>query len=76
MKKRPAVMLGGLLIAVSGAAAFAMVSLRTQEASAVSDPRNRAYFSLGCLWGMLIPLVILLAALVWVILFFFQPGWD
>src|SRR5438477_10407893 len=40
MKKRPAVVLGGLLIAVAGAAAFAMVSLRTQEASAVSDPRQ------------------------------------
>src|SRR4051794_14155892 len=42
MKKRPAVVLGGLLIAVSGAAAFAAVSLRTQEASAVSDPRQKA----------------------------------
>jgi RND family efflux transporter MFP subunit len=42
MKKRPAVVLGGLLIAVSGAAAFAAVSLRTQEASAVSDPRQEA----------------------------------
>ena len=42
MKKRPAVVLGGLLIAVSGAAAFATVSLRTQEASAVSDPRQEA----------------------------------
>src|SRR5437660_3230771 len=42
MKKLPAVVLGGLLIAVSGAAAFAMVSLRTQEASAVSDPRQEA----------------------------------
>jgi RND family efflux transporter MFP subunit len=40
MKRRPAVVLGGLLIAVSGAAAFAAVSLRTQEASAVSDPRQ------------------------------------
>ena len=39
MKKRPAVVLGGLLIAVSGAAALATVSMRTQEASAVSDPR-------------------------------------
>src|SRR6266705_3107963 len=35
MKKRPAVVLGGLLIAVSGAAAFAMVSLRRQEAPIV-----------------------------------------
>src|SRR5258708_3594886 len=42
MKRRPAVVLGGLLIAVSGAAAFAAVSLRTQEASAVSDPRQEA----------------------------------
>src|SRR5437660_230171 len=42
MKKRLAVVLGGLLIAVSGAAAFAMVSLRTREASAVSDPRREA----------------------------------
>src|SRR3954464_12188596 len=40
MKRQPAVVLGGLLIAVSGAAAFAIVSLRTQEASAVSDPRQ------------------------------------
>jgi RND family efflux transporter MFP subunit len=42
MKKRSAVVLGGILIAVSGAAAFAMVSLRTQEASAVMDPRQEA----------------------------------
>jgi RND family efflux transporter MFP subunit len=42
MKRRPVVVLGGLLIAVSGAAAFAAVSLRTQEASAVSDPRQEA----------------------------------
>ena len=42
MKKRPAVVLGGLLIAVSGAAAFATLSMRTQEASAVSDPRQEA----------------------------------
>src|SRR5205814_8885089 len=42
MKMRPAVVLGGLLIAVSGAAAFAMVSLRTEEASAVSDPTQDA----------------------------------
>ena len=40
MKMRPAVVLGGLLIAVSGAAALATVSMRTQEASAVSDPRQ------------------------------------
>lgn len=40
MKKRPIFVLGGLLIAVSGVAAFAMVALRTQDASAVSDPRQ------------------------------------
>jgi RND family efflux transporter MFP subunit len=39
MKKRPAVVLGSLLIAV-GAAAFATLSIRTQAASAVSDPRQ------------------------------------
>src|SRR5215212_3441447 len=42
MKKRPAVVLGGLLIAISGAAALAAVSMRTQGASAVSDPRQEA----------------------------------
>ena len=42
MKKRRAVVLGGLLIAMSGAAALAAVSMRTQEASAVSDPRQEA----------------------------------
>jgi len=35
-----AVMLGGLLIAVSGAATFATLSLRAHEAAAVSDPRQ------------------------------------
>jgi RND family efflux transporter MFP subunit len=39
MKKRRALVLGGLVIAVSGAAAFVTLSMRTQEASAVSDPR-------------------------------------
>ena len=39
MKKKPAVLLGGVLIAVTGAA-FVTVSLLTQEASAVSDPRQ------------------------------------
>jgi RND family efflux transporter MFP subunit len=39
MKKPPAVVLGGLLIAMSGAAAFIGLSLRTPEASAVTDPR-------------------------------------
>ena len=40
MKKRPVIVLGGVLIAVSGAAAFATLSIPTQEASAVSDPRQ------------------------------------
>src|SRR5215204_2357738 len=40
MKKRPAFVLGGLLIATSGAAAFVTLSLRTPEASAVNDPRQ------------------------------------
>ena len=40
MKKRRAVVLGGLLIAASGVAAVVAVSLRTPEASAVSDPRQ------------------------------------
>src|SRR5215216_1424595 len=42
MKRRPAVVLGGVLIAVSGAAALAAVSMHTQGASAVSDPREEA----------------------------------
>ena len=42
MRKRSAVVLGGLLIAASGAAAFATVSMRPQDASAVSDPRQEA----------------------------------
>src|SRR5205807_7301903 len=42
MKKRPAVALGSLLIAVSGVAVFVTLSLRTREASAVSDPRQEA----------------------------------
>ena len=40
MKKRPAVVLGGLLIATSAVAAVVTLSLRTPEASAVSDPRH------------------------------------
>jgi len=40
MKKRPAFVLGGLLIATSGVAAFVTLSLRTPEASAVNDPRQ------------------------------------
>src|SRR5256714_625367 len=42
MKTRPAVVLGGLLIALSGVAAFVTFFLRTQEAPAVSDPRQEA----------------------------------
>ena len=41
MKKRSAAVLGVLLIAASGAAAFTF-SLRAQEAAAVSDPRQEA----------------------------------
>jgi RND family efflux transporter MFP subunit len=40
MKKRPAFVLGGLLIAASGVAGFVTLSLRTPEASAVTDPRQ------------------------------------
>lgn len=40
MKKRPAVVLGGVLIAMSGAAAFATLAIPTQGASAVGDPRQ------------------------------------
>jgi RND family efflux transporter MFP subunit len=39
-KNRPGVLLGGLLIGGLAASAFAIVSLRSQEASAVSDPRQ------------------------------------
>jgi RND family efflux transporter MFP subunit len=42
MKKRPAVVLGGLLLAVLGVAAIVTLSLRTQAASAVSDPRQQS----------------------------------
>ena len=42
MKKRSAAVLGVLLIAASGAAAFVTFSLRAQEAAAVSDPRQEA----------------------------------
>ncbi len=41
MKKRPAVMTGGLLIAVLGAAAVVTLSLPAQKAAAVSDPRQK-----------------------------------
>jgi RND family efflux transporter MFP subunit len=40
VKKRPAIVMGSVLIAMSGAAAFATLALPTQEASAVSDPRQ------------------------------------
>jgi RND family efflux transporter MFP subunit len=40
MKKRPFILLGGILIAVSGVAVFVALSIRTQAASAVSDPRQ------------------------------------
>jgi RND family efflux transporter MFP subunit len=40
VKKRAAIVLGGVLIAVSGAAAFATFAIPAQEASAVSDPRQ------------------------------------
>ena len=42
MKKKTAIVLGGVLIAMSGAAAFATLAIPTQEASAVSDPRQEA----------------------------------
>jgi len=42
MKKRPVLVLGSLLIAMSGAAALAMVSMRAPQASAVGDPRQDA----------------------------------
>jgi RND family efflux transporter MFP subunit len=40
MKKRSAVVLGGLVLAISGVAALATVFMHTQEASARSDPRQ------------------------------------
>jgi RND family efflux transporter MFP subunit len=40
MKKRPVIVLGGILIAVSAAAAFVALPIHTLEASAVSDPRQ------------------------------------
>ena len=40
MKKKPVIVLGSSLIAISGVAAFAALSIRTLEASAVSDPRQ------------------------------------
>lgn len=40
MKKRLAIVLGGVVIAMSGAAAVATLAIPTQEAFAVSDPRQ------------------------------------
>jgi len=40
MKKRTTIVLGGVLIAMSGAAAFATLAIPTQGVSAVSDPRQ------------------------------------
>src|SRR6266516_84984 len=40
MKKRPAVVLGGLLFAMLGVAAFVTFSIRSHAASAVGDPRQ------------------------------------
>src|SRR5437870_10967484 len=40
MKKRPVIVLGGVLLTALGAAAFVTLSLRTREASAVGDPRQ------------------------------------
>ncbi|MBG0801057.1 efflux RND transporter periplasmic adaptor subunit [Methylocystis sp. H4A] len=42
MKKRRVIVLGSILIAASGAAALATVSMRAQVASAMSDPRQEA----------------------------------
>ncbi|WP_042702711.1 efflux RND transporter periplasmic adaptor subunit [Azospirillum sp. B506] len=42
MKQRPMVVAGGVLTAALGAAAFVTLSMHTQEASAVSDPRQEA----------------------------------
>jgi RND family efflux transporter MFP subunit len=42
MKKRPVIVLGSILIATSGAAAFVTLSIHTQAAFAVSDPRQEA----------------------------------
>ncbi|MDF2120173.1 efflux RND transporter periplasmic adaptor subunit [Roseiarcaceae bacterium H3SJ34-1] len=42
MRKKPAIMLGSVLIAGLGVAVFVMLSPRTREAAAVSDPRQAA----------------------------------
>ncbi|WP_265519969.1 efflux RND transporter periplasmic adaptor subunit [Nitratireductor luteus] len=44
MKKRSVIVLGAIVIAVSGAAAFATFAIPAQEASAVSDPRQEPPF--------------------------------
>jgi RND family efflux transporter MFP subunit len=41
-KRRPALLLGSVLLTALAAAAFAALLIRTQEASAVSDPRQEA----------------------------------
>src|SRR5215216_226955 len=40
MKKRPVIVLGCILVATLGVAAFVTLSIRTQAASPVSDPRQ------------------------------------
>jgi RND family efflux transporter MFP subunit len=47
MKKRNLVALTGVLVAASGAAAFATPAIPTQEASAVGDPRQEPESNLG-----------------------------
>ncbi|CAO3436738.1 efflux RND transporter periplasmic adaptor subunit [Azospirillum doebereinerae] len=42
MKKKPMIVLGGVLAATLGVAAFVTLSMRTHEASAVSDSRQEA----------------------------------
>src|SRR5438105_3567305 len=42
MKRRAVIVLGGLLFGVFGIAAFVTLSLRSQAASAASDPRQEA----------------------------------
>src|SRR6476660_7240816 len=42
MKKRPVIVLGGILIAASTGAAFVALPIHMPEASAVSDPRQEA----------------------------------
>src|SRR5690349_15475025 len=42
MKRGSAIVVGGVLLAMIGAAAFVTLSLRAREASAVGDPRQEA----------------------------------